>query len=327
MKVIKFRFLVSLLLFTFTYFGAYAQFMVLGAKGESKVDGKLLKVGTLLQSGQTITVGQGAYLGLAHTSKKTLELSKAGSYKIADLETKIAASSNDLTNRYADFVISELTADGGKSTRFNRGAKTGSVTRDVSKKNILFMMPVDKNGISATSKVLAGTNITIKWFINNTDEINEENIASYRFIVKDGSPENIGNTIFEETTTDKQITIDLSDDKFRLNKTILYQVEAFTKNGGKKVVSAEAMLEKVKSKRNYQITQELAQLPQEKTAINKLIKAKFFEEKGLLANAINMYEEAISISDVPQYKSYYNEFLKFYGLATSDQVFSSTTED
>ena len=87
------------------------------------------------------------------------------------------------------------------------------------------------------------------------------------------------------------------------------------------------MLQKLKSKENYMISQELNQLPQEETAINKLIKAKFFEEKGLIANAINMYEEAITISDVPQYNSYYNEFLNYYGLVKKEAVASTNSTE
>ncbi len=315
--------LFTLLLLMHTY--GHAQFMVLGSKGDNKVDGQPLKIGTLLQLTQTITVGNGAYLGLAHTSKKTIELKKAGTYKISDLEKQIANANNDLADRYASFVISELTSDDGNTSRFNRGAKTGSVTRDVSKKPLLFMMPVDENGISKTSKVLAGSKITIGWFINKPEEINEDNIESYRFIIKDGSPENIGNTIFETSTSDKKLTIDLADNKFKRNKTLLYQVEAVAKSG-EKFSSPEAMLKKLGSKENYMISQELKELPQEETAINNLIKAKFFEEKGLIANAINMYEEAISISDVPQYRAYYNDFLDFYGLS-KPKVPTASTED
>ena len=327
MKITGFRFSVTTLIFLLSSIGAFAQFMVLGAKGDNKVDGQPLKVGALLQSNQTITIGNGAYLGLAHTSKKTIELNKAGTYKISDLETKLAAADNDLTNRYADFVINELTSKDGNSTRFNTGAKTGSVTRDVSKLPLLFAMPVDENGISKTSKVLADTKITIKWFVNNFDEVKEDEIQSYVFTVKDGSPDNIGNVIYETNTSDKKVTIDLSDSKFKRNKTLIYQVEAVTKNGKKKITSPEAMLQKLKSKENYLIAEEFNKLPQEETAINKLIKAKFFEEKGLIANAINMYEEALAISDVPQYSSYYSEFLNYYGLVKKESVTASTTTE
>ena len=100
-----------------------------------------------------------------------------------------------------------------------------------------------------------------------------------------------------------------------------------TKNGKKKITSPEAMLQKLKSKENYLIAEEFNKLPQEETAINKLIKAKFFEEKGLIANAINMYEEALAISDVPQYSSYYSEFLNYYGLVKKESVTASTTTE
>ena len=324
MGKIKFCFSVFLLV-SLIHASASGQFMVLGAKGDNKVDGQPLKIGALLQSGQTITIGSGAYLGLAHTSKKTIELSKAGTYKIKDLETKIASASIDLTNRYVNFVINELTSNDDNTSRFNRSAKTGSVTRDVSKKTLLFMMPVDENGVSKTSKVLADTRITIGWFIYKPEDINEEDIANYRFIVKDGTPENIGNVIFEETTANKKLILDLSDKKFRRNKTLLYQVEAIS-NTGKKFKSPEAMLKKLSSKENYKVAQELKELPREETALNKLIKAKFFEEKGLIANAINMYEEAIDMSDVPQYRNYYNEFLDFYGLVKSTST-ENVSED
>ncbi len=294
-------------------------FKVLGSKGGNTVDGNNLKVGATISGTQTIVVSAGAYLGLAHSSNKTLEIKKAGTYKVSDLEAKMNVNSGGLADKYAQFVISELTSKDGNASRYSKYAKTGSVTRDVNKAPLMFVMPVDDNGVSKTSRVLGDSKVTIKWFINDQEAVNNSEIEKYRFVIKDGSPENIGQVIYEEYVTADKITIDLKDNKFKHNKTLLYQVEAISKNSSKKITTPEAMLQKLKSKEAYLITEELKQLNSEETAISKLIQAKFYEDKGLLANAINMYEEAIALSDIPKYNDYYQEFLAYYDLGESNK--------
>ncbi|MCS6832796.1 MAG: hypothetical protein NZ521_04430, partial [Flammeovirgaceae bacterium] len=141
----------------------YAQgyeFMVLGTKGANTVDGQPTKVGATIKAGQTIKVESNAYLGLAHTSGKTLEIKKAGSYKVEDLVKKISENKGGIATQYAAFVIDELTGSDQVQNRYAQKAKTGSVTRAFNK--LAFMLP-------EKSKVLYDDKITIKWYFDHKD--------------------------------------------------------------------------------------------------------------------------------------------------------------
>lgn len=292
-------------------------FKVLGAKGDVKADGQVLKTGAMLNAGQKLEVGGGSYLGLAHHSNKTLEITKAGTYTINELEEKMNKASQSLANKYAQFVIEELTADDNNGTRFHSKAKTGSVTRDVMKQPLLFMMPVDANGISKTTKVYGESPVTVRWYINDEEVLPAAGVSSYTFVVKEGSPENIGKVIFETATTVPAVQLDLNAPEFRKHKRLFYQVTAHTANG--KVASEELALEKIRSREAYEIREAMNELQPDETAISKLVLARFFEDKGLVANSLHMYEQALQLSDVPRYREYYQQFLNHYQLSKSSR--------
>jgi len=293
-------------------------FKVLGAKGDVKLNGAPLKVGGMLKAGESVTVGNGAYLGLAHSSNKTLEIKKQGTYKISDLEEKLNKSGKSLTDKYASFVIEELTNGDDNGTRFHSRAKTGSVTRDVMKQPILFMMPIDANGISKTTRVLGSNKITIRWYVNDEDAINPESVLNYTFVVKEGSPENIGRVVYKEKVTSPQIELDLGSEALKNHKRLFYQVVVHTDS--ETIATEDLGIEKLKTRDAYQIRQELNELQAGETALGKLIKAKYFEDKGLLADALQMYEEALAISDIPSYRKYYDQFLSYYELTKASRM-------
>lgn len=104
-------------------------FKVLISKGVvQNNDGKgwsPLTSGAKVGKGSKIKVSNGSYVGLMHSSGKTLELKKGGTYVVENLEEKLKSGKTDFTSKYAAFVLSNMKGEESKE-RYN---VTGSVSR------------------------------------------------------------------------------------------------------------------------------------------------------------------------------------------------------
>ncbi len=293
----------ALLLFVMTLAGSvlYAQdyaFKVLGAKGTTTIDGNALKIGTSLTAEQLIAVGEGAYLGLAHHSGKTVEIKKAGEYKVKDLEAKIASAEGSTSGKIAMFIIDELTSDDNKSNRFSQSiVKTGSVMRATQQNSIQVLLP-------AQTEFLPG-HVTIGWF---TDA--EEAPTKYTLVALNLK----GEEVIRQEVEGTSVTLDLSKLSSFDSKLLKYHIEA---EGDVKSEEHGLRMPKVDAK---QLQKELAELPSEDTPLNHYLRAEFFASKGLVANAISAYEAAGEAFVEP-----YQEFLKAFKL-TKEAVSEKATE-
>ena len=111
---------------------SYAQsytFKVLANRGDNKIktgeEWKPLKTGASLKAQDELIVSNDAYLGLVHASGKTMELRDAGNHKVSDLAKKVSQGGSSVASKYADFVLSKMSAEGKK----NRLSATGAVHR------------------------------------------------------------------------------------------------------------------------------------------------------------------------------------------------------
>ncbi len=295
--------LVAVLLSSAVFAQDYA-FMVLGAKGDNKVDGSALKVGTSLKATQTLEVGEGAYLGLAHQSGKTLEIKQNGTYKVADLETKLEKLSSDMGNEIAMYIIDELTSDDNKSNRFSHSmVKTGSVTRATPSQSPLQIM------LPSQSEFVPGE-VTIRWYL---DDESIEAPEKYTFVALNLR----GIEVIRKEVSGNSVTLDLSElDPFDM-KLLKYQVIA-----NDDLKSEEQGL-KLPKRNADELTKELGKFSSEDTPINHYLRAEFFAKNGLLANAMNSYEAAGEA-----FEDSYQEFLKAFKLTKASRVTNGDeTED
>lgn len=284
--------LITALLFSFAVSAQDYSFMVLGAKGDNKVDGNDLKVGAQLKSSQSINVGNGAYLGLAHSSGKTLEIKKEGSYTVKDLEAKLTKLSDNTTGQIAMFILDELTSDDNKSNRFSSSVvKTGSVTRTTTGSSPLQVM------LPTQSEFLPGK-VTIKWYVDGETESPEK----YTFVAKNLKSQEV----IRKEVTGNSIELDLSELSSFDSKLLKYQIlsegDLKSEEYGLKLPRSSKDIEKLNS--------ELSNLPEGNSSINHFLRAEFFAQKGMLANAINSYEAA---GDA--FEDSYNEFLNAFKLS------------
>jgi len=124
----------------FIVVGQQYEFKVLAANGKTTLKKKSqkkwadLKSGTILYKEDQIKLEKGSYIGLVHTSGKTEEISKEGTYNVASLSKKVVEKKSNLTKRFTDYVVTEIgTADGITSRKDYREqmGTTGAVQRAV----------------------------------------------------------------------------------------------------------------------------------------------------------------------------------------------------
>jgi DNA polymerase IIIc chi subunit len=294
-----------LVLFFLCIQSAFAQnyaFKVLASKGNNTIDGQAVKIGTKIFDNQVITVAEGAYLSLAHHSGKAIEVA-AGSHKAKDLSGKIGQNTS-MTSKYTKFVISELTQEeqsvAAARNRFQHMNKTGSVERDLVASSIKVWLPLNS--------MIIGEPFLLKWVDLKTDPS-----AAYQVQISDLSDQ----VLFSSQTKDQQLLIDLTSKQLANQPHLIVKVLPVDAASGKLKIAAEqidgSILIKPEGTVLAELTKELSDIRQEfgnTSAIGKLAEANFFEEKGLIADAVSAYEAAIKISgNTPQYQEMYTAFL------------------
>ncbi len=280
---------------------AYSQnytFKVLGAKGSNSVlSGNHwvdLKTGSEINESETVKVGADAYLGLLHSSGRTLELKDPGEYKVKDLEEKLKAGSSTVASKYADFILSNLT---NPSSNKNNMAVTGAVERSAEKLAIKVDMP--------SSARLFGHSALLSW--NKVGE-NKEYVIEFKDLFND--------VLLETNTVHSYYRLNIDTPVFQEQRLLIFSVKLKDDNSKH---SDDYSIKLLTNQESESIRQSLDSLKSEigdNSSLDKLIIAAFFEEKDLLLNAENYYQEAIKMSpEVADFKKAYRQFLERNGLA------------
>ena len=297
--------LASLMFLAFSGFGQDYTFRVMVSKGANKVkvgnsDWKALRTGEYLNDGDQLQLVDQGYLGLVHSNGRTKELKTAGDYSITELSSALSATSQNITSKYADFVISKMSPEEREANRRKYASVTGAVERGDSDAAINIFMP--------TSVSVYNPEVMIRW-----DPIAGEN-TTYVVKLKD---------LFEQTimvaeTSESNYTIDFNDPKLAgaiVENLVIVNVSV---KGNEDIKSKNAAIEQFSSDATASFEVELKALQAnlgEQSSINNLILAEFYEENNLLLDALTSYEYAIKMSpDVEYYKEAYEEFLLRTGL-------------
>jgi len=309
MNTSKLNYLLAFVLVALFSFTAQAQdytFKVVSKKGSAVVNGEELKIGSKIQGGAKIVVGDGALLNIAHNNGKSVNISKPGSYSVDDLAKGCSSQANSLTSKYADFVLKELTSGDNGGVGAKNMKKPGSVTRAVTGADV---SPLDIMSAEVKSKSIPGQPITLRCFVNDGEKVleklDESEIKSYTFVISD-----FGGKVRETIETkEPSVTIDINSEKYQglMGNAIKYYVYA---NNDPKKASVEYVIEVMTPAKSASIREDVAMLSEDNSALGKLILARYFEDQGLYANAMYAYEEAVKMSEEDeQYKSMYQAFL------------------
>lgn len=268
-------------------------FKVLASKGQNKVAQTSIKVGSALHKGDQITLAEGGYLGLAHHTGRTIELSKSGKYLVNDLVKQIKTHTKGTGAKYLEYVLSETTQKTSNSILEKRYAymtKPAGVRRE--DPSILFYLP-------NSAKVL-GNEAFISWFINDTEP---QVVKKFKLVIED----EFGVLIDERIVEGQATFLNLYDPKLKEHRMLTYKIIALDNPR----FASDAQFFFKMNQNDADIYSDYTILKEAETALEKIILAKFFEEKGLIVDAMTSYQQAMQLApDVNSYQKLYDDFLE-----------------
>lgn len=294
------------------------EFKVVASHGQvQKANGQQrLWAGSQLYGGDQIVVGSGGYIGLVHKSGKTLELKAPGTYAVSQLAANIGGKSST-TSKYVNYVVGEMAKAEKEDINTNHRrymAITGSVQRAL----------LGKAGALLPEEVLLfDAKLHLELF--STDP--QKQYEAYRVDVKTlFDAENESNALKSFVVKGNSGVVDLSflrsadlrkslglyeDDPFVL---VIYPIE-LQKTEVAAVIGASTYSVQLLDEQDpmYQEIASVVGQDDDKTAIDYLLEAAFFEEKGLFADALRCYNQAIELApEIDAYKGAKMEFLARY---------------
>lgn len=278
-------------LISFVTLGQNYTFRVMVNKGSNEVkkngEWLQLKTGASLNEDDELKLVDNAYVGLVHANGKLKELKGAGTHKIAELSSGMNTGSTSVASKYADFVLSKMSAEGKK----NRLSATGAVSRG-GDEDIRVFMP-NSVGVYSDDPIL-------KWTEVEGDNINYTITVTNMF----------EDVLMTANTNDPEYQIDLNDDRISDEKVILITVTTEKDDNIKSNTYAMKRLPEEDEKRVKMVLNDLMSEIEEPTALNKYILAGFYEENNLLVDALTSYVEAMQLApEVDSYQEAYEEFL------------------
>jgi hypothetical protein len=293
MKTIKLFLLSTLLGFSTLVSAQDYAFKVLANKGNNEVKSgaawQPLKTGATLRSDDEVKLGNNGYVGLVHQSGKPLEVKETGVYKVSVLEGKLGAASSVL-NKYTDFILSSNASDGKKTNL----TATGAVHRAITNNGPIRVQLPEKDHSGIFNKTAI-----INWA---ADDIAGPYVVTLRNMFED--------VLTQVETEERSVQIDLSEQKYANETAILVEVSS---KANPKVVSQQHLIKKLSPAELDKVAKAVSEIRQEvtdKTAMDQLILASFYEQNSLLIDAIYAYEQAVKLApEVTDFRQSYDDFL------------------
>jgi len=284
-------------------------FRVLANKGQNKVKKEgtstavALKTGATLSDGDELIASQGAYIGLMHKSGKTLEVRTPGTKKVADLAKMVNSKSASVSSRFAKFLADKMNEKESPNYRARLNA-TGAVSRALAgDESIQVLIP------SQDASVL-GDKAILNW---DTPEGMEENT----FIV---TVMNIfDEEIMKNEVSGNSITLDFTADQMQ-NEEGLWIINVKAKENTD-VSSGNIAIKRPENPSQYdESLNTLKAEVDESSPLNKVIYASYYEENGLIVDALTAIEEAIQMNpDVEDFKILKKDIIERNGIKVYEE--------
>lgn len=297
---------------------AYGQgytFRVLANKGQNQVKREgasaatALKTGATLNAGDELIASQGAYIGLMHKSGKTLEVRTPGTKKVTDLERQINTKTTSVSSRYAQFLAKKMNEKENTNYRSRLNA-TGAVSRALAgDASISILLPEEVEVI--------GDNAIVTW--DNPEGIEE---VAYVVTVKNIFDEEI----LKQEVSSNSFEMDFTKEQMQKNEEGLFIITVRAKEN-LEVKSGDIGIKKLKGPDADAYADGLnelkAEVPEE-GPLSKVIYASFYEENGLILDALTKMEEAIEMSpEVQDFEELRRDILERNGI----KIFEERNED
>ena len=288
------------------YYNALAQasFKAVASNGNVvlKSTNKRVWAGTELKDNDVVVVPAGAYLGLVHLkSSKTTELKQAGTYKVGDLAAKMNTGKASTTSKYVNYVVGEMAkADQEDINKNHRKymAVTGSVERALT--GYVSAYAKDVNNLFDNKLFLR---------LMPADTV-ESNYTTYHITVKNLADKEVAKYVVQKDF----IEIDFSKFATDMGATWVIILDTPDEKSDKMkslgLSSITVSLAETEDSENFKLLKNALSEMSNETAIDKLLKARLFEENNYYLDAVRAYEEAIALAPgVDTYKIAYNDFL------------------
>ncbi len=248
-----------------------------------------LKTGTKLNSGDEIKTSVDCYVVLLSSNGKLLELKEAKDYKVDELKSQVGGEEDGVISKYADFVMSKMTADSKEENRKKYASITGATQRGFSQ--IKFFM--------ASSANIYNTEAIVRWKAQDEATAYEVSLLDW-----------FGEPLMVAETSDSFYQIDFTDVKLKDVEMVIVNVSV---KGEEETSSGDYAIQRVNAEDSKEYSVELETLKSsldDSSPISNLILAEFYEQNDLLLDALTSYEHAVQSSpDVAYFKDAYTEFL------------------
>ena len=282
-------------------------FRVLAARGDNFLNSidasSKLYAGSILTSHDELVTTVGSYVGLVHDSGHTLELTKPGKYSIAELYEEVKLKENLAKwhlNALWDKVFESLIA-AKKSRTGNLGLVVQPIGVNSGKLQAVSLSPQRLNpvyNIKTEIVWIGGSKSTSSRYVVNVMDLYDHVLIS-------------------ETVSQSKFTLDFSDDQLDggnliSGKEIISFSVHSADNGG--ISSWRYGLTRLTGKTAEKVKTEVqffedAVYPS--TLLDQLVFATYYEEKGLLQDALTTYEGLIQKApDVKDFTLLYNAFIR-----------------
>lgn len=273
----------------------YAQadyaFKVMASKGANEYKSgdtwQPIKTGISLKKDDEVKVPENAYLALISSTGKPLEIKTPQNKKVADLLGSISTGTSAMS-KYTDFILSSNSAEAKKM----RLSATGAVHRGEP---------------SAVKVYLPGAQNSFV-FNNSMYVVWETPKAGGPYVVT--LTDLYDEVITKFDTPETYLKLDLNDPKLAGRKNFLVTVSSKADSKAHSEGIAVKRLEPAELDKIKKAYAEISAEVKDETAFDKYILAGFYEQHGLLIDALSSYEEAVKMApDVDTFTEARDEFL------------------
>ncbi|MCS6795913.1 MAG: hypothetical protein RMJ97_07960 [Raineya sp.] len=284
-------------------------FKVLASKGDVKLKAtqKRLWGGSSLKKTDEIVVGSDSYIGLMHTSGRTVEIKQPGTYKVSDLAGKAASAGSSTTAKYVSYVASEITKADKRDINQNHRkymAMTGAVERANPCLNLAYF--VHEPNVKPQEVDIFGDKIILHLYKSPIVTNDLRNKTYVVRILDMRRKEILANQVKANDKAEAIVELDFSK--------IAQHGSAFILELSVKELAVQARehyaINIVREGEKYdRVKKAIAEL-QDGTALSKIVEAGIFEQEGFYLDALTSYEKAIAMEpDVDAFKVAYEDFL------------------
>jgi hypothetical protein len=304
MKSVVLLLLVFIVIFSCgSVFAQETAFTVMSARGsvESKsAAGKWIKIhaGDKIGTSDKIKLAAGDYLALVHVKGKTLELKKAGEYDAAALVKSLAKGDASFNQKFAGYVANEMVS----KSKSKKMSMLGAVYRSLGSAIEIGVPP---------AMVTLSSEVVFSWYKLTT---------ASGYVLRIVNPAGI--TIYMKDTKDTSLAVNL--DMLKLNPNLQYTWIVSTEANAA-VNSGAHTLALVPNTKRKLVSDTLdimkKEMPDESSALNNFLFAKYFVTRGINVDALNYFEKAYTISGgAEEYAIDYAAFLAENGLTAKAEL-------